>query len=466
MYVQTDQTLNGVYNNVNVGVDETNTIKSSPTATIADGNDTVELFTYGGSVTNMTGGIVRDSIYAYDQSKVNISGGEVGYIGTNDDSAVTISGGTGLYGIGLNGRSSLTVQGSGLSADGTAGHYFDGYNNYTSAGQFHVTGTLTDGNSFDQTIVAGGAAGDAAQQTLKAATLAPNLNLTQNDVVNDFYNQVNIGQNADGTVKASIQAQMTDGADVARVNVVNNSALEILGGVVEGYVSVGSGSSVTVSGGNVHDLQNTGGQATVTGGAVAGVDEYFGNIRIEGGTLGYVNAYSPNATVDISGGTLNRVGLYSGKGRFTGGDIGTLRVYGYGGGGIADIFGGSFTSIESYYNNGAIDLHGGIFGMDSLINLGASPFDLFGESFLVTNGVAGTYTAQGQNYTGVWWDVTGGLQSGQGINTRYFEANGSLSGPSHLTTTAAAPEPRTLALMALPAAVFIMIQRKRAGHTL
>ena len=468
IFVQTDQTVKGFYNNVNIGIDDTFSTKSSPTVTIADGNDTVFVNTFGGSTTNITGGVIRGGLSVSDQSKVNISGGSnTGGLFIYNDGAANVTGGDisgGLYAynnaaITLSGgtldfigdfqqNSTLTLKGGGFAADGTTSRYFDpnaGYDgltgggtNYAAGGSFHVTGTLADGNSFDQTFTAGGYTGGGAEIKVVAPVAAPDLYLTQNGDVNTFQNRVVIGRSADGNTNTSPMVNITDGADTGGVYVGNNSVLDVLGGVVHGRINVGGNADVNVS-----------------GGTIASVYQYEpgdSKITVSGGSIAYL---VPANALTVTGGDITTIDTYSGaRVNIFGGNI--TNVWGFGPNGYINILGGSVSNIIGYGQ--PFNLYGGNIGSGSIINLYGSPFDLFGMGFSITNGVAGT--ANGRN--GVWWDVTGTLQGGQEINTRYFEANGNLTGPSNLTTTAAAPEPGTLALMVLPFAAALAYRRRRA----
>ena len=103
IFVMTNQTVTGVYNNVNVGIDETYSVSSDPTATITAGTDTVYLTTFSNSVTNMTGGVVRGGVSVTGTSQFNLSGGQIGAVDSafGAGSTINISGGTtGYLGVG------------------------------------------------------------------------------------------------------------------------------------------------------------------------------------------------------------------------------------------------------------------------------------------------------------------------------------------------------------------------------
>ena len=281
LYVTTDQTVNGVYNNINVGVDEDFNNGYNPVAAIADGTDTVYLSTFSASKTTMTGGLVRGGAFIAEQSQFNLAGGEIqNGLFAVDDAVVTISGGTvdflsgdvnsaltvsggNIGGITLAGNSSLTVLGSGLSASGTAGHLWDvnSGTNYLNAGNFAVSGTLADGAAFDQTILAGGASGDGSQQTLVAPKAAPDLYVLQDRTINDFNNRVTVGKDATFSTDASPTVVIKDGANLGYVTLSNKSVVTRCGGraFYSGVVSVGT----TMAAHGEYDRWDTGRTAPV-----------------------------------------------------------------------------------------------------------------------------------------------------------------------------------------------------------
>jgi autotransporter family porin len=481
LFVTTDQSVSGVYNNVNVGIDETFSTPSNPTATIADGTDTVFLTTYSNSVTNMTGGIVRGFVYVSEQSQFNMTGGEApGGIANDIGTTVNISGGHTAY-LGIGGAAtvsggtidfvemvsggSLTVQGSGLSATGTAAKYWDGYTNYLNAGQFNVTGTLTDGNAFDQTVLASGASGDATQQTLVGPQAAPNLFLTEDTTTDAIYNQVTVGRSADSAINTSPTVTVGAGSDLGQVFVSNQSTLNVKDGVIRGTISSGKDTRINISGGtlaSVYQSSTGSGKITVSGGSTTYIAPRNA-MEVTGGDIGTLDTYA-GAQVHIEGGNITNMLLFGSPSAVTnviisGGAVGTIdyRTTGV----VTTLLGGSVGEIKG--GGGIANIYGGEIGQNALLNFrsNATLFNLVGFGLTVSDGTAGTYTDTFNNtFNGVWWQLAGILQNGDHLNTSYFERGGSLNGPTNLTVNVSlnAPEPGTLAFVvgAIPIAGLLL----------
>jgi len=490
LFVTTDQTVTGVYNNVNVGIDETLSTPSNPTATVAAGTDTISLTTYSQSITLMTGGLVRGGVLVTEQSRFDLSGGDVpGGIYTDPGSTVNISGGAvsflSLGGTGtisggavdfveLSAGATLIVQGSGLTAtaDGPLGLLWDpnSQTNYLAAANIQVAGTLVDGTAFDQTVVSSGATGTTNQQTVGGALAAPDLSLTENTTTSTAYNRVTIGSNDDGTVNTSPTVNFAAGTNVGGVSVRNQSTLNIQGGVVNGTIFAGGDTVLNISGGTVSRLfqfpRGTGG-ITVSGGATTYIAP-AGDILVTGGTLGTLDTFG-GAQVRIEGGNVGRMLLFGGRpGNLTQvtiavGTVGTIDFKDPGN--VVSILGGSVAQV--WGAGGSVYIYGGLFGPDALLNYRSSLtlFDIFGTDLLVSGAVEGTYTDNlGRVVTGVWWNVSGILESGTPLDTRYFERNGNLGGPVGLVFNVAIPEPGTSLLLA--AAPMLGLMRRRRTHSL
>lgn len=474
LYVTTDQTVTGVYNYVNVGIDETFSTPSNPTATVATGTDTVYLQTYSNSITHMTGGLVRAYAFVTEQSRFDLSGGQVTF-GIDSfgspDSIINVSGGaTGFLGVGgiatvsggaidfvqLYGGGTLIVQGNGLEATASTpvSHFWDpNYGvNYLAAASFRVTGTLTDGNTFDQVLLSSGATGTATAQTLAGPIAAPDLTITTNTTTNTIYNQVDIGGGP-----ASPTVNFATGTDVGNVNVNSQSTLNIQDGVVHGTIFASKNTHVNITGGTVNSLFHSPGNpfgtgiVTVSGGTTRYIAP--GNtMLVTSGTLGTLDTYG-GAQVRVEGGDVGRMLLFGGSAAnptnidITGGTVGTLDFKGPGT--VVDILGGSVARI--WGNGGSVYIYGGLFGPDALLNYRTTPtfFDIFGQNLLLSDAFLGTYVdAAGSTYNGAWYTVTGTLESGSPLNTRYFERNGTLSGPTSLVFNVAIPEPGTSLMLA------------------
>ncbi len=485
LFVTENQTVNSVYNYVYVGIDETFSNPADPTVTLADGFDTVEFQTQSASITTMTGGIIRDFAFITEDSKFNVTGGEilggvfavnnaaitvsgglVASLGAGGNAKLTVSGGT-IFDYSIGGNSTLTFQGSGLSATGTTGHFWDGNTNYIAAGQFTVTGTLADGTTLDQTILAGGASGNGSQQTLVAGKAAPNLYLTQNATTDALYNQVTVGQSADWSVNTSPTVTVGAGSDLGQVFVNNQSTLNAQGGVIRGTVYAGKDTNVNISGGTLKSVyQGTTGagkitvrggstsyiaprnQFQMTGGDLATLDTYSGaRVRIEGGNIATLLLFgSPTSVTDV---------------QITGGNIGLINFQTTGN--LVNILGGSVGEVWGG-GGGAVNIFGGTIGANTLLNFRTTStlFSIYGSDLLLSNAAVGAYTDNfGNTVNGVWWNLTGTLQSGTALNTRYFERNGTVSGPTSLVLGATtAPEPGTFALL-LPVAGLAGVAGKR-----
>ncbi|MDX1930986.1 MAG: PEP-CTERM sorting domain-containing protein [Capsulimonadales bacterium] len=473
LFVQTDTTATGVYNNVHIGIDETLSVPSNPTVTIADGMDTVFLTTYADSATVMTGGIVRGNASVTQQSAFTLQGGMIeGFLLIGDQGAATVSGGS-FGDVRLNGGT-LTIQGSGLTGTGSAGTFWDGTNNYLLAGQFTVTGTLSDGTAFDRTILAGSVSGDGSQQTLVAAQVAPNVFQTADGTVSGFLNRVTIGQDETGVVNTSPTVALADGSDVGNVDVRNASQLTIEGGIVRGGVTVDPNAAVVINDGTIERVTGPG-SVTVNGGSVTSINA-LGRTEILDGMIDSLNGNGANARIGVRGGSLRILTLFGAPAEITGGDIDTVRILNRGradirGGtvdrlrvslsGTANIFGG--TVLDVWGEGGIVNLYGGTIGSDTLLNIGLqqSVFNVYGIGLQLTNGTIGTYTNDfGQVFDGVWWDVTGLLQNGTTLNTRYFERNGAIGGANGLRLLAAAPEPGTLLLLMAGIPMMAAVRRR------
>ncbi len=490
LYVTTDQTVTGVYNNINVGIDETLSVPSNPTATVAAGTDTVFLTTYSNSVTHMTGGIVRGFVLVGEQSNFTMSGGEApGGIGGAPGTTVVISGGATSYlevagtatvsggavdYVQLDSGGTLIVQGSGLSTTGTAGHYWDPNSgtNYINGGSFEVIGTLADGSPFDQTVIASGATGTVSQQTIVGPQAASDLYATSDTTTGTIYNVVTIGANADGTVNTSPTVAFGAGSDVGNVYVRNQSRLNIGDGLVNGTIYASKDVTLNITGGTVGRVyQSTAGAGMIT---VSGGNTTYiapaGHILVTAGTLGTLDTYG-GAQVRIDGGDVAKMLLYGGSAKnptnvlITGGTIGIIDYKGSGN--VTTILGGSVAEI--WGAGGSAYIYGGLIGADSLLNYrtNATLFDIFGENLLLSNAALGTYTDNfGTKYDGVWWNVTGTLNSGTPLSTRYFERGGSLGGPVSLVFNVVVPEPGTLGLLAgLPAMGLVRRRRSFQART-
>lgn len=509
LYVTTDQTVSSIYNNVYVGIDETFSNPADPTVTLADGFDTVELQTQSASATTMTGGVVHDFAFVTENSQLTVTGGEIqGAAVALDNATITVSGGTigflegdgnatlsvsggNIGGYYLSGTSTLTFQGTGLSATGTTAPFWDGSTNYIAAGNFAVTGTLADGTTLDQTILAGGASGTGSQQTLIAPQAAPNLFLTENATTDGLYNQVTVGANADGSVNTSPTVTVGAGSDIGGINVRNQSTLNVQDGVIRGLSFVSKDTSVNISGGRLEgrlfqDPNAGSGNITVSG----GVTNYIAPrnlITVTGGQVGTLDTYA-GARVRVEGGDINSMLLFGGPSNVTdvvirGGNVGTIDYRTQGN--ILTILGGTVNAIRISTNNvanlyggnigsiiglgGTINLLGGTIGPDTLAFLGANAtiFTLYGSDFLLNNPTAGTYTDPfGTSNSGVYWDLTGTLRDGTTLSTHYFEKGGSLAGATgiqFLAGTAAAPEPGTFVLVATILAGVGFVRRRRSA---
>lgn len=481
-YVTTNESVSGFYNNIHVGIDETLSIPSSPTATIAAGADTVFLTTYSGSVTSMTGGIVRGGITVTEQSSFNMSGGEApGGITSTPGTTVHVSGGAAAY-LGVGGTASvsggtidyvemfsgstLIVQGSGLTAipDAPVGHFWDSNAgiNYLNAANFQVAGTLADGTPFDQTVLASGASGTTGQQTVAGPQAAPNLSVTTDTTTNTIYNVVEIGN-----ALISPVVSFAAGTDVGNVYIRNQSRLNVQGGLVNGTIYAGKDAQVNISGGTlnrVYQGESGAGRITVSGGTTKYIAPR-NQLLMTGGMLTTLDTYG-GAQVRIEGGDVTKMWLYGGAPAnptsivVAGGTVGTIDYRTLGN--VVTILGGSVGQI--WGNGGSAYIYGGSFGSDALINFrtNITLFDIFGHDLSLSGATLGTFTdSVGTAHNGVWWTVTGILDSGANLNTRYFERDASLGGPTGLVFNVV-PSPGTLAaLVFLPA--LSLGRRRRAA---
>jgi hypothetical protein len=367
----------------------------------------------------------------------------VDFVFAGGNSAIILRGGSLSDNVYLFESSTLTVQGSGLSSTGTATSYWDNISgtNYLAAGNFTVTGTLADGSVLNRTFLAGGVSGDVSQQTVVAGIVAPDLFVLEDRAINDRNNRVNVGRDVTQTTNTSPTVVIQDGANLGYVSLYNASTVKVQGGLLNGVVSaLGAGSALEVNGGTLADgaVVYPGGNARVTGGAIHG------------------NLFNLGGFVEVMGDTLDSLsvqGLSPGSGgvtNITGGTIGKITGYRDS---VTNISGGVISDILG--QGGVFNIFGGQIGPNSLVNVGsqASSFNLFGTGLLLTDGTAGIFTdSSGTTFNGVWWNVNGNLASGDVLSTRYFERGGSLGragGITFASTSAAAPEPATLGLMAL-----------------
>ena len=305
-----------------------------------------------------------------------------------------------------------------------------------------------------------------SQQTVSGPQIAPNLFATADTTTSSVYNQVTIGTNADGSLITSPTVTFAVGTDVGRVSVQNQSRLYVVGGVVNGSISTGKDTLVNISGGTVGDVfqSSTGtGKITISGGSTRYVAPR-NELLMTGGSLITLDTFG-GARVRVEGGSVTQMWLFGGPPIsptsvvIAGGTIGTIDYRSSGN--IVTILGGSVGQI--WGAGGSANIYGGAFGPDALINFrsNATRFDIFGENLSFSGGSLGTFTDQfGRSYNGVWWNVAGTLNSGDLLNTRYFERAGSLDGPASLVFNVI-PAPGTLLVMGL--VPVLGLRRRRAA---
>ncbi len=242
---------------------------------------------------------------------------------------------------------------------------------------------------------------------------------------------------------ASISSQGAQTA--ARGN--SGSVINISGGTITGAtgaaVSIGSANTLVDS-----RLTVTGGTITGAAGVPSGIviDDIVTAASITGGTISGVRAnrgsgnVSPVVQVSIGGTAIINGGVAAN-----------------GGAGI-DVSGGSFTN------------YGGVNGA-AFLALGTNTINFYGTDLAFSPATIGTLSYAGNTITGNYYTFTGGtFTDGQNaLGLRLFDAtaiNGNMapySGGFTLSNTAAsAPEPGSLALLALPLLGAIVARRRKA----
>ena len=261
--------------------------------------------------------------------------------------------------------------------------------------------------------------GTATAENVLAVFNKATLNVTGGSVVT-----LQVGASGDTAI-----ANVSGAVQINYLNANANTTTNITGGMI-GILYPFDDSVVNLKGGTVSELI-TGKNSVInfTGGIVTDYPFLLGHSVLNFGGSAQIPFIQPQefSTVNLSGGSIASDGFVDsidhGTVNFTGG-VFTVPIFGDGG--AYNISGGIFDNT-TFVNSGP------------LFNLDYSDFRIFGTYISVTNATAGTYTDNfGDNFDGVFWNLKGRLQNGDLLNTRYFEVNGSLSGPVRLTIV---PEP-------------------------
>jgi PEP-CTERM motif len=274
-----------------------------------------------------------------------------------------------------------------------------------------------------------------------------------------------LNMNGAGPGALGVRATVSGGLiqnGVAGVAVVNNGALEVVGGVLRATgsqpaIAAGPGSVVTVSGGTVQSVNGAAiyvaqdSRLTINGGTVSG--------GVTGGAQWGVRLENTTLAARLGGGTVN--GGVRGTAAATGPALqATL-------GGTVVVNGGVFA-----YGDAAFDITGGSYtryaGADaSFFAMGSNTVNFFGSDLVLSGPTPGT-VFETNNHSGNFYTfVSGTFSDGQSaVGLRLFDAvalGGNTTGLGGGFTLSPVPEPATALLMLLALPALAAVVRRRAG---
>ena len=281
--------------------------------------------------------------------------------------------------------------------------------------------------------------------------------MTLNDV--DFNNQsasndgtgiLNIGgaaRNLPVVIGGGSGTTNISGGRIDTIASENSGVVNIGGTTVATYTSTsGVGSTMNITGGTVvHNSVAAYGITNITGGAFGtdGGDIRSGSgiIVYNIGTLNFGGAASTNLLKAVGKGTAN----------ITGGTIGDIYI------------GGQSDGV----NDGIFNLYGGKINQNTIRASNEGILNLYGTGLTLSSAL-GRGSENGNFYTD--YLITGRLQNGDALNTHFYDFDRGLSvgdpnsgtGNLRFFAAAAAPEPATIALLALPLLSLAVRQRRRA----
>ena len=259
----------------------------------------------------VSGGYISGDLLVYNNSTVNIGGGDISGVGTNDSSTVNIRGGN-ISGVGGGDSSTVNVSGGNIRNLGT------------------------DDNN--KTFITGGNI-----KSLSYSIGIPPMPLIDMSIL-EFS-----GGNIDGVERG------------------NYSSTYISGGSIKYGLESHDYCTVKISGGNI-------GSKYVSGMVYASLETYDNStVDIEGGNFGSDVNVDDNSKVNIKGGTISRdLSAYGGTVNISGGTIGAAYAYSNG---TINLSGGMIVSGLDVYDTGTVNIRGGRIGSCiSLLNSGTANF--------------------------------------------------------------------------------------------
>jgi len=304
-YFPNDATINySLGNLVYVGKDRFNR-NTSPTVNVVSGADLMaSVFVYNGSQVNMSGGRARQGLIALDTSTVSVTGGEVGGLLTGDQGTtqhkggtILMSGGTAgntkidlggtlsLHGGSINGAvtvdhgSTLFVDKAGSVSGGIAvrfdsrafingGIVFNGVHASSNARVSITGGTVHDGVHAEVVSTVDISGGET---TFVSAWGSGTVNLS--------------GSNPDSLSAHDISVVNMNGGSAGRFSTHNNSKGNLYDGVVSGDVTAFDQSTINVYGGTIQGNVQAYGTVNIYGGNKATPNSV--NIASFGGLVQY-----------------------------------------------------------------------------------------------------------------------------------------------------------------------------------
>ncbi len=366
-----------------------------------------------------------------------------------------------------------------------------------------ITGTVL-------TLVAVAATGAHAQD----AFITSDRTVAGGNPVSGSFTNVYVGLQSNGTTQvANVDADIiAPTAITGNVQTYNNSITNISGGTINQIIQ--SNTSTVILGGTAsvdRVTVDTGTNFSMTGGSVTGTNGILtrgASADVTGGTISHLNSNGGTGvgTVSIRGGTLGENGNFIRRNNTTtagllnqkyettltvlGGTVNALQadrgitIIQSGAtinGGIrvsqpvinvqdlisTRIMGGAINGGVVGLTDAGISISGGLFdaGIDgrTFATLGRSTIAFTGIDLVVSAPTAATWTWDGFTFTGDNYTIAGRLSDGTAINRILFDQTGAGNTGSFsvINVAASAPEPGSLALLALPLVGAIVARRRK-----
>jgi hypothetical protein len=392
---------------------------NSGSATMSDGIVWGNMVISGATtVGSMTGGSVTRNLAVNNGAVVGISGATIGTLSVRSGSEVNFAGGSviGLpeaprdNNVTVTGGSTLNIQSGTFS-----------YGLIASDANTHVT---IDGATFVDDVYK------------VISTSFATLTVNGGDFPNGIY------------VRSSGQA-LLNGGKISNVLAESSGYVAINGATISGNVYADTHATVGMTAGEVNgtiSVQNAS-VASMTGGTASEVIVGSGGtFLLFDGHPHTVNSIASGASVAIFDGIISNqlTASNGGYASVNGGVI--LEVLARDSGRI-DIFGGEIGRV--FADGGEVNIFGGTIEPSTLVNFGIgdgaldSLFTINGSNLQLTNPLAGIFSDDSNDYNGIFWDLTGILDNGDILSTRYFDFNGALTGPAGimLVNTSTVPLP-------------------------